>query len=240
MSTSPAVESFFACNLSVEIAKNDRTVTIIDLGFERSIVRHFMGYPNPAQGAFPPGDTVHSDYKVVGIRFGGLPEITLISPAVPGGHDLTRRTVERIFAEEQVRKAGLILINRPVGPDRTGAPDIFPRFHRAVLLIDDRVGSLVKAYSWIKRLSSGCECFLIGAVSGEGADSDKVLQNVSKLQKAIFKHLRVGLELRVVTIPLDREVRVSMQSRRPLALLQPSTSCSATAIAKLCENLLRN
>lgn len=92
----------------------------------------------------------------------------------------------------------------------------------------------------IKRLSSGCECFLIGAVTGEGEDNDTVLQNVSKLQKAIFKHLRVGLELRVVTMPLDREVRVSMQSRRPLALLEPPASCSAAAIARLCENLLRN
>jgi MinD-like ATPase involved in chromosome partitioning or flagellar assembly len=224
----------------VEIAKNDRTVTIIDLGFERSIIRHLIGYPNPAQGAFPPGNTVHPDYKVESIRFGGLPEITLISPAMPGGQDLTKRTVERIFAQEQVRKADLILINRPAGPDHIGAPDIFTRFHRAILFIDDQVQSLVKAYSWIKRLSSGCECYLIGAVTGEGEDNNAVLLNVSKLQKAIFKHLRVGLELRVVTIPLDREVRVSMQSRRPLALLEPSTSCSAMAITKLCENLLRN
>ena len=240
VSTSPAVESFFACNLAVEIAKNDRTVTIIDLGFDRSIIRHLMGYPNPAQGAFPPGNTVHPDYKVESIRFGGLPEITLISPAVPEGRDLTGRTVERIFAEEQVRKAGLVLINRPVGPDRIGAPDFFTRFHRAVLFIDDQAQSLVKAYSWIKRLSSRCKCFLIGAVVGEGEDNDAVLQNVSKLQKAIFKHLRVGLELRVVTMPLDREVRSSVQSGRPLALLEPPASNSAMAVARLCENLLRN
>src|SRR5208337_2659770 len=57
VSTSPAVESFFACNLSAEIAKNDQTVTIVDFGFERSIVRHLMGYPNPAPGAFPTAHT---------------------------------------------------------------------------------------------------------------------------------------------------------------------------------------
>ena len=240
VSPSPAVESFFACNLSVEIAKNDRTVTIIDFGFERSIVRHLMGYPNPAQGAFPPGNTVHSDYKVESIRFCGLPEITLISPAMPRERDLPKRTVERIFAQEQVRKANLILINWPVGPDGIAAPEIFTRFHRAIFLIDDQAQSLAKAYSWIKRLSSGCNCYLIGAVFGEGEDGNTVLQNVSKLQKTIFKHLRVGLELRVVTMPLDREARISMQSRTPLALLESSTSRSARAIAKLCENLLRN
>ena len=82
-SSSPAFEAFFACNISVEIAKNDQTVTIIDFGFERSIIRHLMGYPHPAQSAFTAGNTVHSDYRVSGIRFYGLPEMTLISPAMP-------------------------------------------------------------------------------------------------------------------------------------------------------------
>jgi hypothetical protein len=41
-------------------------------------------------------------------------------------------------------------------------------------------------------------------------------------------------------MPLDREARISMQSGMPLALVESSTSCSARAIAKLCENLLRN
>src|SRR5208337_1552258 len=132
VSPSPAVESFFACNLSVEIAKNHQTVTIIDFGFERSIVRHLMGYANPAQGAFAPGNTVHPDYKVESIGFCGLPEITLVSPAMPKGQDLPKRTVERIFAQEQVRKANLILINRPLGPDGIAAPEIFTRFHRAI------------------------------------------------------------------------------------------------------------
>ena len=240
MSASPAVESFFACNLSLGIAKDNRSVTVIDFGFQRSIVRHLMGYPNPAQGAFPPGDTVYSDYKVAGIKFGGLPEITLISPAMPRERNLLKRTVDRIFAQEQVRRANLILINLPVGPDGIAIPEIFTRFHRAIFLIDDRIQSLAKAYSWIKVLYSGCNCFLIGAVFREGEDSNAVLQNVSKLQKTIFKHLCVGLELRVVDMPLDREARISMQSRRPLALLESSTSCSAKAITKLCENLLRD
>ena len=240
VSPSPAVESFFACNLSVEIAKNHLTVTVIDLGFERSIVRHLMGYANPAQGAFLSGKTVCPDYKVESIRFCGLPEITLVSPAMPRGKDLPKRTVQRMFAQEQVRKANLILINLPVGPDGTAASEIFTRFHRAIFIVDDRVQSLAKAYSWIKRLSSGCNRFLIGAVSGEGEDSNAVLENVSKMQKTIFKHLRAALELRVVSMPLDREARISMQSGRPLALVESSTSCSARAIAKLCENLLRN
>ena len=189
---------------------------------------------------FLAGNTVHSDYKVESIRFSGLPEITLISPAMPRERTFPKRTVERIFAQEQVRKANLILINWPVGPDGIAAPEIFTRFHRAIFLIDDQAQSLAKAYSWIKRLSSSCNCYLIGAVIGEGEDSNTVLQNVSKLQKTIFKHLRVGIELRVVTVPLDREARISMQSGRPLALLESSTSCSARAITKLCENLLRN
>jgi hypothetical protein len=240
VSPSPAVESFFACNLSVEIAKNDRTVTIIDFGLERSIVRHLMGYPSPSHGAFPPWSTVHPDYKIESIAFSGLPEITLISPAMPGEQDFPKRTVERIFAQEQVRKANLILINWPVGPDGMAALGIFTRFHKAIFFIDDQAHSLARAYSLIKRLSSGCKCCIIGAVFGEGEDGNTVLENVSKLQKTIFKHLRVGLELRVVTMPLDREARISMQSGRPLAILGSSTSCSASAIAKLCENLLRN
>jgi MinD-like ATPase involved in chromosome partitioning or flagellar assembly len=240
MFPSPAVESFFACNLSVEIAKNDRTVTIIDFGFGRSIIRRLMGYPNPAQGAFAAGNMVHSDYRVQSIGFSGLPEITLISPAMPMEMDLPKRAVERIFAQEQVRKADLVLINCPAGPGGIAAHEIFTRFHRAIFLLDDRAQSLAKAYSWIKRLSTSCKCYLIGAVFGEGEDGDTVLQNVSKLQKTIFKHLRAGIELRVVTVPLDREARISMQSGRPLALLGSSTSSSARAITKLCENILRN
>ncbi len=169
-----------------------------------------------------------------------MPEITLILPAMPMEMDLPKRTVEHIFAQEQVRKADLVLINCPAGPDDIAAHEIFTRFHRAIFLIDDRAQSLAKAYSWIKRLSTSCKCYLIGAVFGEGEDGDTVLQNVSKLQKTIFKHLRAGIELRVVTVPLDREARISMQSGRPLALLRSSTSSSAKAIAKLCENLLRN
>jgi MinD-like ATPase involved in chromosome partitioning or flagellar assembly len=240
MFPSPAVESFFACNLSVEIAKNDRKVTIIDFGFERSIIRYLMGYPSPAQGAFPCGNTVHSDYKVQSIGFNELPEITLISPAMQMGPELSKRTMERIFLQEQVRKADLILINCPAGLDGLAAHEIFTRFHRAIFLIDDQAQSLAKAYSWIKRLSTSCKCYLIGAVFDEGEDGNAVLQNVSKLQKTIFKHLCAGIELRVVTMPVDREARISMQSGRPLALLRSSTSSSAGAITKLCENLLRN
>jgi hypothetical protein len=128
-----------------------------------------------------------------------------------------------------------------MGSDEVAVPQNFSRFQKAVFLMDDRAHSLAKAYSWIKRISSACRCCLIGAVFAGGGDGNPVVQNVSKLQKTIFKHLLTGLELRVVTMPLDGAARISMQSGNPLALCESSTpSSSAMAIARLCENLLRN
>jgi hypothetical protein len=241
LSPSPAVESFFACNLAVEIAKNNQNVTLIDYGFERSIVRRLMGCKNPAADVFHPGNTVHPDYKVESVSFHGLPEITLVSPAMPRDRNFPGRTVERIFAEERVRNCNVILINSPVGSDEVAVPEIFTGIRKAILFMDAQQHSLAKAYSLVKRLSSGCSHYLIGAVPSPGEESSPVEQNVSKLQKAIFKHLRVGLALRVVTVPLDREARISMQTGEPLALMDSSIhSSSADAIMKLCENLLRN
>ncbi len=240
LSSSPAVESFFACNLSVEIAKNNKTLTLIDFGFERSIVRYLMGCSNPGQDVFPREIMVHPDYTVESIRFYELPEITLVSPAMPRQRNFTQRTVERIFAEDKVRKCNVILINSPMGSDEVALPVIFTSFQRAVLFMDHQAHSLAKAYSWIKKLSSGCRHYLIGAVFAGGEDSNPVLQNISKLQKTIFRYLPAGLELRVVPVPLDREARISMQSGKPLALTEPPASSSAIAIAKLRENLLRN
>jgi len=241
LSPSPAVESFFAANLAVEIAKNNQTVTLIDYGFERSIVRHLMGCASPARDAFRPRSVVHPDYKVESVRLQVLPEITLVSPAIPREGNFPARTVERIFEEEKVRKCDAILINWPAGLDEAAVSQIFTRVRRAVLLVDGQLHSLAKAYSWIKKLSSGCGYYLIGTVPGPGEESNLVRQNVEKLQKTIFKHLRVGLVLRVVTVPLDREARISMQTGEPLALMDsPIRPSSADAIKKLCENLLRN
>jgi len=241
LSPSPAVESFFACNLTVEIAKNNHTVTLIDFGFERSIVRYLMRSPNGLQDVSACESMVHPNYRVENTRFCGLPEITLVSPAIPRERNFPARIVERIFTEEMVRKCDVILINSPMGSDEVAVSGDYNGFRRAVLFMDARDHSLAKVYSWIKRLSSGSRCFLIGAVFGEGEDSNPVLQNVTKLQTTTFKHLGVGLELRVVPVPLDREARISMQSGKPLALTESSVpSSSARAIAKLCENLLRN
>lgn len=239
MSPSPAVESFFACNLAVEIAKNNKTVTLIDYGFERSVIPYLMGCPGPAQDG--PGNAVHPDYRVEDVKFYQLPEITLVSPTIPRDRNFTGRTVERIFSEEKVQKCNVILINSPFGSDEVAVPEVFTRIRRAILFMDGQEYSLAKAYSLIKRLSSGCGCFLIGAVSGPSEENDPVRQNVSKLQKTVFKHLIVGLEMRVVAVPLDGEARISMQSGKPLALMDSSVaSSSANAIRKLCENLLRN
>lgn len=241
LSPSPAVESFFACNLSVEIAKNNKTVTLIDFGFERSIVRHLMRSSNPVEDVVPPADTVRPDYKLESIRFHRLPEITLVSPAMPRDRNFSARTLERIFAEDKVQKCNVILINSPMGLDEIAVHEMLTRFRRAIFFIDGQAHSLAKAYSWIKRLSPGCRYYLIGAVCGAEDTKPAVLQNVSKLQKTVFKHLLVGLELRVVTVPLGREARISMQSGKPLALIEPLTpAASAGAIANLCENLLRN
>jgi len=241
LSPSPAVESFFAANIAVEIAKNNQTVSLIDLGFERSIVLHLMGCTSPARGAFRPAKTVHPDYKVESIRLPELPEITLVYPAIPRAGNVPGRTVERIFAEEKVRKCNVVLMNLPGGSYEAAGPEILARIRRAVLLMDGGLHSLAKAYSWIKRLSSGCSYYLIGAVPGTGEDNNAVLQNVAKLQKTVFKHLPVGLVLRVVTVPLDREARTSMQSGEPLGLVEPPIrSASADAIMKLCQNLLRS
>jgi len=241
LSPSPAVESFFACNLTVEIAKNNQTVTLIDFGFERSIVRYLMRCPNSLQDVFSHRSLVHPNYRVETTRFEGLPEITLVFPAIPRERNFPGRAVERILTEETVRKCNVILINSPMGSDEVTVSGNFNRFRKAVLFMDARDHSLAKAYSWIKRLSSGSRCFLIGAVFDEGEDSDPVLQNITKLQTTIFKHLGVGLELRVVPMPLDREARISVQTGKPLALTESSvSSSSARAIAKVCENLLRN
>jgi hypothetical protein len=237
LSPAPAVESFFACNLSVEIAKNNKTVTLIDFGFERSVVRHLMGCSNPISNAVTPAGALHPDYRLESIKFDGLAEITLVLPARPRELNFPKRTLGRILTEDKVRKCNVILINSPMGP----MPEIRTRFPKAILLIDDQIHSLARGYSWIKRLSSGCLCFIIGAVHREGEDSKTVMRGVSKLQNAAFKHLPVGLKLRVISMPLDMEARASMHSGKPLALREsPALSSSAGAIAKLCGSLLRN
>jgi hypothetical protein len=200
-----------------------------------------MRCPNGFQDVLPSGGMVRPHYKVESAMFYGLPEITLVSPAMPRGGILPNRIVERIFAEEKVRNCNVILINSPMGSNEVIVPGNSAHFRRAILFMDARAHALVKAYSLIKRLSSGSRCFLIGAVFCEGEDSNPVLQNVTKLQKTIFKHLLMDLELRVVPVPLDREAKISMQSGKPLALMESSTpSSSARAIAKLCKNLLRS
>jgi hypothetical protein len=239
LSPTPAVEAFFTCNLSVEIAKNNHTVTLIDFGFERSIVRRYLRCTNPVQDILPATITVYPDYRIESMRFDGLPEITLISPAMPRQRDFPERTLERIFAEDKVRRSSVILITSPMGSDEVEVPDLHMSFQRAIIFMDDQAHSLVKAYSLIKRLSSVCRYYLIGAVS-RGEDVGPVQQNVSKLQKTIFKHLPEGLELRVVSMSLDQGARISMQSARPLVLRTASTpSSSAEAIARLCRNILR-
>lgn len=237
LSPSPAVESFFACNLAVQIAKNNKTVTLIDFGFERSVVRHLMGCSNPVQYAAPPSVTLHSDYKLESIRFNGLPEITLIFPARPKELNFPARALDRIFTEDRVQKCNVIVINSLMWP----VPEILAGFRRAIFFIDYQVHSLARAYSWIKRLSSGCLCFIIGAVYREGEDTETIMQSVSKLQKAVFKHLPAGLELRVISMPLDAEARTSMHCGKPLALMEsPALSSSARAVANLCDNVLRS
>ncbi len=241
MTASPVIESFFACNLAVEIAKNNQTVTLIDYGFERSIVRYLMGCPNPAQDIFRPESTVRPEYKIESVMFHQLPEITLVLPVVPKDRNLPGRTAERIFSEEKVRKSNVILINSPLGSDETAVPESLTQIERAIIFMDGKVHSMVKAYSLIKRLCSSCSHYLIGAVAAFDEQSEPVLENISKLQKTIFKHLLVGLELRVVTVPLDREATISMQVGKPLALMDSSiSSSSASAIRTLGENLLRN
>jgi hypothetical protein len=196
-----------------------------------------MGCSNLIQDAVTPANTLHCDYRLESIRFNGLPEITLVFPARPRELNFPARTLDRIFTEDKVQKCNVILINSPMWP----VPEILAGFRRAIFFIDDQVHSLARAYSRIKRLSSGCLCFIIGAVYREGEDTKTIMQSVSKLQKAVFKHLPVGLELRVISMPLDVEARTSMHSGKPLALMEsPALSASARAIANLCENVLRS
>jgi MinD-like ATPase involved in chromosome partitioning or flagellar assembly len=234
------VESFFAGKLAIEIAKNDRTVTLIDFGFERSIVRHLLRSSHPEQDVLLSSETVYPDYKLESLQFRGLPEITLISPAVPPGRNVSERTLGRIFEEDRVRERDVVLINSPMGPVEVRIPEMQIPFQRAVVFLDDQILSLINAYSWIKQLSRGCLSYLVGAVCGGVENSGPVPENVPKLQRTIFKHL-LGLELRVVQIPLDQETGLSMQSGKPPTLVEPSVpSSTAAAIAKLCRNLLRN
>lgn len=236
LSGPPAIESFFACSLCLEIARNNRTATLIDLGFERSIAWRLMRCAHPGLDLFKTAETVRLDYKLQAMTFTGLREITFVRPALPKGRKLHAGVVERVLAEEKVGKCDLILVNSPMGSDEVSTSGIFRSFRKAVLFMDNLPISLARAYAWIK-IYSGCRCWLIGAVCGTGEQTEVMLRNVSRLQKAVFKHLPVGIELRVVPVPLTGSAWTSMQTAGPNTGPSPPSS---SAVARLCENLLRD
>jgi hypothetical protein len=171
-----------------------------------------MRYSSLAPDAALPAEMVRFDYKLESMRFRGLPEIALVSPVKPMDLNFPARTLNRISMEDEVQKCRIILINMPMGP----VPGIFTGLRKAVFFIDDSPHSLATAYSRIKRLSSGCRCFIIGAVYSEGEDAEPVMQSISKLQKTVFKHLPVGIELWTGKreSPCGRESRWRSWSRR--------------------------
>ncbi len=237
---SPALESFFACNLLLEIAKRDLSVTLIDFGCERSVVRLLMGTSATGSDAFPCGHVPYPDYRVESLKFENFSEVTLVIPSASTEQDLIDRSARRIFAREDVQKSNATLITWPVGPQPVAIPEILTHFEKAIFLMDDQADSLVKAYSWVKRVSPICREFLICTVFQEEEGSERALQNVSILQQTVFKHLHTGLKLRVFAMPLNREAWDSIRSQKPLALASQNASPSAVAIANLCDGLLRN
>ena len=239
--SSPAVESFFTAGLCVEIARNNQAVALIDFGFERSVIRHLMQCWNPLRDILPTDVSVRPDYRLESMRFCTFSEITLVSPAVPGGRKISERTLERIFSEDKVRKCDAVLINSPPGSHEVSVPETGIPFRRTAFFVDVHTRSLARAYSWIKKLSPGCRSYLIGVVSGGVENGDPVPESVSRLQRTIFKYMSEGPEVRVVSTPMDLEGGISMQSGEPLAAMGTiSPSRSVASLSKFCRNFLRN
>ncbi|MEW5801787.1 MAG: hypothetical protein AB1847_06735 [bacterium] len=225
--------SYFPCNLSLEMAKRNQPVSVIDFCSELPNVRYLMGDLVDLKTGFPNTP----DFKMENIKLYGFSKITLFSLALSAKSISSSYVINRIFADQTIWESSVIIINSPNGPDALLALDPFIHFQRALFLMDFHMHSLVKTYSWIKKTFSACQRYITGAVSLPGDDADLLQQNTAKLAKVISKYLPVSPCATMTDVPLDQKAITSIKLRKPLALMEPS-SASGRALSDLCENLL--
>ena len=237
-SLSIEVKSFFLCNLSLEIAKCNRTVSVIDFGLVYPSVRYLMGNLVDLQDDFPATNGYHLDFKIENIKLYGFSKITIFSLGVPLEQIRSKNIMEKIFTDERIRESHIILINLPDGPDTIILAKPFSHLQKSLFIMDPQIRSLVETYSLIKKLSPLCQEYLIGTIVQEGKDIFLSRQYIEKLQKTAHKHINSDCNiLTTVDIPIDQEAIDSIKLRRPLSLMEP-TSASGKALAKVCQNLL--
>lgn len=232
------IKSFFLCNLSLEIAKYNQTVSVIDFGLTYPSVRYLMGNLVDLQDDFPTTNTHHLDFKAESIKLYGFSKITIFSLGVPQEQIISKNITEKIFADERIQKSHIVLVNSPGDPDNLILPKPFSHLQKSMFIMDSQIQSLLETYSRIKKLSPFCQKHLIGTIVQEGKDLFLSRQHMEKLVKIAPKYIAGDFDiLTTMDIPIDQEAIDSIKLRRPLALMEP-TSASGKAMAKLCKNLL--
>jgi len=243
--------SFFSCNLSLEMAKRNKRVLVVDFCLERPNVRYLMGNLLDLQNDFPVKNTCHLDFKIENIKLFGFSKITIVSLALSGEHIYSKQIIKRIFADQSIDESDIILINSPNGPDDLPAQEPFTYFQKALFLMDSRMNSLLKTYSWIKKFFPACQQYCAGVVFQSDEDAGLPQQNAAKLEKVISKYLSISpivnptvnsafnpaIRNLVTVVPMDQEAISSIRIRKPLVLME-SLSASSQAISNLCESLL--
>ena len=146
------------------MAKRNKRVLVIDFGLERPTVRYLMGNLVDLRNDFPEKNTCHLDFEIENIKLYEFSKITLVSLAVSGEQIYSKQIIKRIFADQRIGEYDIILINSPNGPDELPAREPFTHFQRALFLMDSRMHSLLKTYSWIKKFFPVCQRYLAGVV----------------------------------------------------------------------------
>ncbi|MEW6381988.1 MAG: hypothetical protein AB1611_20625 [bacterium] len=230
--------SYLVCNLSLEIARRNRSVSVIDFCLEQSNVRYLMGNLVDLNNDFPRQEKIYRpDLTIESVKLFGFSRVTIVTLAIPGEQAGPRQIIRRIFADQRVGESDIILINLPNGPDDLPRTDPFTDFHRAIFFLDSRPDSLLRTYSWIKKsLSFRTKC-LIGAVSRPDEKAGLSRRTADNLERVISKYLPIDPQILMPEIPFDQEARSSIKSRSPLVLLG-SSSVSSQALSELSENLL--
>jgi len=192
--------SYFSCNLSLEMAKRNNRISVIDFGLERPTVRYLMGNLVDLQNDFPAKNVRHLDFEIENIKLYGFSKITLVSLAISGGQIYSKQIINRIFADQNIEESDIILINVPNGPDDLPAQEPFTHFQKALFLLDSRIHSLLRTYSWIKKFLPVCQRYLAGVVlcpeENAGPNPDEKVglpqQNAAKLGKVISRYLSIN------------------------------------------------
>ncbi len=230
------MRSFFACNFSLEIAKRNKSVTILDLGMTQPGVRYLMGnlvnvQDDPAEN----GGSV--DCIVEKIKLHGFAQVTIIS-LNPAHKDNLKEIVEKIAADKKLQESEILLINLPDLSTPIHLPDNILHPQKTLCILDTQIRTLLETYGWIKKFSSLCKQFLISAIIKDGEDLALSRKPIEKIQKTANKFLPEEVSIALATdFFMDQEAINSIKLRRPLALIE-SSSASAKSISLLCENLM--